>query len=67
MSKCIKCGKDIPDEESRARYDELMKLGIMPKLVPMCKTCRDWDKLDLNPSVSFENFKKRWVINKDVK
>lgn len=41
MAKCIKCGVAVSDEEMKARYEELMKQGIMPMMVCMCKECRE--------------------------
>ena len=41
MTKCIKCGVSISDEESKARYEELCKMGIIPQMVTICKSCRE--------------------------
>lgn len=42
MVKCTKCGREISDEESRARYEEVMqKYGIVPMMIPICKECRE--------------------------
>lgn len=41
MTKCVKCGKEISDEEFRERYEEITKkYGIVPMMVPICKECR---------------------------
>jgi len=40
MSKCIKCGAVVSDQEMKNRYDELCKQGIIPKMVTLCNDCR---------------------------
>lgn len=39
--KCIKCGKDVSEEEFRKRYQHLIDMGIQPLMVVMCQKCRD--------------------------
>lgn len=38
---CIKCGKLISDEEFKARYEELVRQGVVPNMIPICKECRE--------------------------
>lgn len=41
MAKCVWCGNEISDEEFRQRYDALCKLGIIPMMIAVCKSCRE--------------------------
>jgi DNA-directed RNA polymerase subunit RPC12/RpoP len=42
MAKCIKCGREVSDEEMKARYDEIWeKYKIVPQMVTICKECRE--------------------------
>lgn len=43
--KCYKCGAPVTEQEWQERYNELLAIGIVAMMVPMCKNCRknfDW-------------------------